>query len=390
MKLKPRNGAAQQRDRPLVLFAMEYVPKYRAPFYPLLKQRLSEDGIDLAISYGDPPASRQGRNDAGVIDFGDFRPNRFMHLRGREITMQAVPRQLKNADLVISQQEAGLTLNYLLALRSLRGHRLAFWGHGQDPNETTRSGPIEQIKRRLVQRSSWVFAYTTRSQRVFESLGMPSGRITVTNNALPPTLATGAVSSDVSELVAGFEQRSSRVGWLASSFDEGKRLDFLFEALEGVRSRMNESFEFVFMGDGSSGEGVRDFCAERSWAHYLGARHGADKAYVAHASHVMVMPGAVGLHVLDSFVHGTPLIASAEPSNSHELDYVKNDVNGIVLDRGASTSDYAASISALLSDSDRLDRLSEGARSSHGFYTMENMVDNFATGIVAALAAEPR
>jgi len=316
MKRKRWKRTAARRDRPLVLFAMEYVPKYRAPFYPLLKQRLSEDGIDLAISYGDPPASRQGRNDAGVIDFGEFRPNRFMHLRGREITMQAIPRQLRDADLVISQQEAGLTLNYLLALRSLRGHRLAFWGHGQDPNETTRSGFIEEIKRRLVQRSSWVFAYTSRSRHVFESLGMPADRITVTNNALPPKTVTGSVSSDVSALVAEINARSSRVGWMASSLDEGKRLDFLFEVLDGVRSSMNRSFEFVFMGDGSSGESVRAFCANRDWAHYLGARHGADKECVANASHVMIMPGAVGLHVLDSFVYGTPLIASAEPSNS--------------------------------------------------------------------------
>ena len=365
---------------------MEYVPAYRAPIYEHLAPLLDEAGIELRLFIGTPPPSRSGRKDAVVPKRAVFNASRFGSIRGRELTFQRLPREALSADLVVVQQEAGLVVNYLLALRSLFGYPFAVWGHGEDPNSSTRSEGIERVKRLVTRRAHWAFAYTDRSRRTFEAIGFQADRITVTNNSMSidTTFNSEEVSPDLAELIDEIEGRTRRVGWFVSSMDEGKRLPDLLEIVDDIRSEVAD-FEFVFVGEGSARSTVSEFCSERSWAHDLGSRREDDKAAIGAIARLMIMPAAVGLHVLDAFAFGTPLLTAVDPSNSHELDYLDDGVNGLLLPEGSTTGAFCQAAVDLLQDEARLNDMCAAAQSSADEYSIEAMTERFADGITAAI-----
>lgn len=368
---------------------MEYIPAYRAPIYEQLATLLAARNIELRICVGTPPPSRATRRDAVLPDNAVFRKSWFASVRGRELTFQQLPRAASSADLVIVQQEAGLVVNYLLVLRSFFGHPFAVWGHGEDPNSTTRSSGIESLKRMVSRRAHWAFAYTDRSRRVFESFGVSPDRITVTNNStmIDPYYDAGEVDPELLELLAQVKRRTDRIGWFVSSMDSGKRLPVLMGIVERVRNQIGD-FEFFFVGDGDARPHVTEFCRARPWAHDLGARRGPDKAAIGEAARLMIMPGAVGLHVLDAFAFGSPLVTAMDPSNSHEVDYLDNDVNGLLLPEGATEDDFSRAVVDILRDESRLGSMCLAAESGAKEFSLEAMTGRFAAGIVQALGME--
>ena len=100
----------------------------------------------------------------------------------------------------------------------------------------------------------------------------------------------------------------------------------------------------------------------------------------------MLNPGLVGLSVLDAFALGLPMVTCDLPYHSPEIEYLVDGENGLVLAADTSAAEYGDNVAALMNDSDRLNRLSAGALASAEQYTVEEMVDRFATGILTALA----
>jgi glycosyltransferase involved in cell wall biosynthesis len=101
------------------------------------------------------------------------------------------------------------------------------------------------------------------------------------------------------------------------------------------------------------------------------------------------MPGGVGLGVLDSFGLRVPLVTTAIPSHGPEIEYLRDGVNGLVVDGASDPSDYAADVVATLRDPELRERLRHGCAQSSAQYTVEAMVDNFADGVRRALCRPP-
>ena len=95
------------------------------------------------------------------------------------------------------------------------------------------------------------------------------------------------------------------------------------------------------------------------------------------------MPGLVGLGILDSFALGVPLITTDIPVHSPEIDYLENEINGIMTKHDV--VEYANAVVHLLSDQDKYQSIKSSALLSSEEYTIENMVNNFYNGILAAL-----
>ena len=187
--------------RPVVAFAMEWVPQYRVPFYQGLRDELADRNIGMRLIHGDPPNSRRQRNDSGALDWAEYVPNHFWTVRGLELTAQPVIRRLRGSDLVVLQQETGLLLNYLMLARSrLGGPLVGLWGHGHNFNPLEASAPAERVKAVVTTWADWAFAYTERSLEVFLSIGVDPAHITVVQNSAdiePLRNPTGEVSDDV-------------------------------------------------------------------------------------------------------------------------------------------------------------------------------------------------
>ena len=373
--------------RPLVKFAMEWVPSYRESFYTNLAPVLDERGIDMEVIHGAPPASRRARNDSVRPPWATYVENKEFALKGKEVTWQPVWRTARDADLVIVQQEAALPFTYVaLAHRRLGGPLVAMWGHGENFNPAEANASAEAIKRRSTPLADWFFAYTDRSAGVVEALGVPRERISVVNNSRTSDVLSEdatAVDPELSTLLADVKKRSSHIGWMASALNEWKRLPFLIDTLDHIRSRLPD-FEFFVLGKGAD-QTVEEAAATRPWLHALGARFAADKAAVGALAMVTIHPGLIGLHAIDSFAFETPMLTTEHSVHSHEFDYLVHEKNAIVLEEGASAADLGNAAVDVLSDLDRLEVLRKGCAISANTYTIDAMVERFADGIEGAL-----
>jgi len=374
---------------PNVTFAMEWVPQYRVPFYAALRQRLADNGVEMQLIHGDPPANRKGRRDHQSLPWAQVVPNRFFTVAGLGLTWQPVWRRLKQSELIVLQQETGLLINYPALMRSkLGGTPVALWGHGHNFNPEDASAPAEWVKSKVTRLADWIFAYTETSAEVFRSLGIDDARITVVQNSMEaaaPQPDAGPVSDEVAQLVSDVAGRSSRVGWIVSALDRWKRVPFLLEVLDATRARV-ENFEFFALGAGAEAEILAEAARTRPWLHVVGPVFGADKAAIGALAEVTIQPGLVGLHVIDTFATATPMITADISYHSHEASYLEPEINAVVLPAKASAEDFAASVAEVFEDDTRLASLRQHCRASAEVYTLEAMVERFAQGVISALA----
>jgi glycosyltransferase involved in cell wall biosynthesis len=295
------------------------------------------------------------------------------------------------ADLVIVTQEAKLLVNYLLhAWREVGRIRMAYWGHGAGFRRNRLSWITEWGKQGLASRVDWWFAYTEKSARALSAAGVARSRITVVNNAIDTrslVAARRAISDeDLETWRARLGVRSENVGVFVGGMYKEKRLDFLLQSCRRIREAVGD-FEVIFVGDGPEADRVRVEAGVEPWIHYLGPLFGEDKVGPLALGTVLLMPGLVGLAILDSFALEVPLVTTSVPYHSPEIDYLDDGVNGVVVPMSAGVDGYAGAVASLLSEPGRLTRLREGCRVSAGEYSVEHMAERFAGGVLAALAA---
>lgn len=382
---------ATRAPRPRVAIVYRIVPRYRQPFYDGLRNMLDERGIDLDLVYGQPTASDTAKADTVEPSWGRFVRSRIVRLGRRELHWQPILGTIADADLVIVEQASKLLVNYvLLAQQALGRRKVAFWGHGRNFQTDDVSAAGEWIKRLVSTRVHWWFAYNATSAQVVAQLGFPVERITNVKNAI-----------DTRELIAhadalGEEDRDRlrrqlglvgrHVGVYLGGMYPGKGLAFLLTACERVRASVPD-FEAVFIGAGVDQELVESAAARHDWLHYVGPRHGRDKALYAGLGQAMLMPRLVGLAVLDAFALGLPMVTTTAPGHGPEIEYLRDDVNGVVVTDGDDPDRYGAAVAALMLDDRRRERLREHCLAARDEYSIEEMVARFADGIEEALAS---
>ena len=96
-------------------------------------------------------------------------------------------------------------------------------------------------------------------------------------------------------------------------------------------------------------------------------------------------PGLLGLHILDAFSVGLPVVSTSNAQHGPEIAYLQNGVNGVLT--GDSVKEYADAVTHLLSDAVWWRSLSDNALTSSLDYTVEKMAEHFVDGLSRCLAA---
>ena len=364
---------------------------YRTDLFDRLRLACSNAGIDLVLVHGHATAAESSRKDTGTLAWALPVNNRSVRIAGKDILWQPLPAQARDSDLVVLMQENRLVSNYPWLFGWRRpATRVAFWGHGRNFQTSAPSGWRERWKRWTLTKVDWWFAYTDLARQAVLQVGYPAARVTVLNNAIDNTRFEGELAAIGDDVVAALRQQigavpGSTVGLYCGSLYPDKRLDLLLAACERVVAQRPD-FRLVVVGDGPSRD-VLQRAASKPWLHWAGALRGADKAAWFRASQLFLSPGAVGLHVLDSFVAGTPMITTTDALHGPEVAYLEHDVNGLIC--AGNPEDYAQTVLGLIADPQRLERLRRSGHASALHYTLDAMVRNFTDGVLACLR-QPR
>jgi glycosyltransferase involved in cell wall biosynthesis len=366
-----------------VLIIQEHLPHYRAVFFERLRADLEGHGILLELVYGAEADSRmlterlEWAQPVAITRLGSFRWHRLGWLA-------------EDADLIVVPQELKyLHCHWLLLKTRFTGQRFAYWGHGRNFQAKGENRFSTWIKEFVSKRVDWWFAYNDLSARIVEAMGYPAAAITSVGNAIDTLgLIRRREAVDLGELDAlktGLGIKTTNVALFSGAIYSEKRIGFLLEAAQLIRSKVPD-FTLLVIGEGPERNLVREASAASPWIHDLGPMRDDEKVPYWMLSSLLLMPGLVGLVIVDSFALGVPMVTTDYPFHSPEIDYLENGVNGVMVECGDSAERYAEVVTGLLLDAAETRRLAAGAERSALSHTVECMVENFSTGITRALA----
>jgi glycosyltransferase involved in cell wall biosynthesis len=366
-----------------VAIIQQYLVHYRVPFVNKLAAICKSQGVDLVYYYG-RDSSRHLLEE--IPECGVPIKVRLF----KSLTWQPVWEQTKTADLVIVEQAVKHLITYpLLVRRLLSSQKLAFWGHGRNFQARNPNSPAELLKRSISRHVDWWFAYNELSATVVSDLGFPKDRITSIQNTIDTkvlqTVRSGLEPNSLEQLKSSLSIHSDNVAIFTGGIYSDKRILFLLEACFLIRASVPD-FHLIVIGRGPDEDIVRQAAHEHSWIHFVGAKNDFDKIPYWALSKVSLMPGLVGLGILDSFALGVPIVTTNYPFHSPEIDYLRNGVNGIMVENWQDAGAYAQAVTELLLDESQRQRLIDAGKRDADFYTVDNMAANFAGGIMSALS----
>ena len=375
--------------KPKVAIIYSYIPQYRWRFYEILKDKLDQVGIELVLIYGQPSPKDALKKDAVDLHWGRKIHNKYFTVGRWVFCWQPVLSIIRDTDLVIVEMANKLLVNnFLLLQNSLGFKKVAFWGHGKNFQAKKTDRFSEWIKRILSTRVHWWFAYNNTSARVVEALGFPGERVTVVQNAIDTIQLKNELENLKPEQIEQIRRETGVTGnhiglYIGGMYPE-KRLDFLLDSLIYIREQISD-FEMVFIGSGIDASLIEDMAQKYPWIHYLGPKFNNEKVPYFAMSHLFLMPGLVGLAIIDCIAMGVPLITTNSALHSPEIEYLHSGENGVIVDSNGDSKIYAQSVINLLNNEKERLRLVEGCKVSSRQYSVENMADNFAKGIERAL-----
>lgn len=377
--------------RPRVLFLTAGLFQYRTRFHTVLRRTLADEEIDYCLAISPPKASDAQRNTFAELDF--VIPVRDIRVSAgsSELIYQRAARLIYEYDLVILTQESKFLLNFLLGLipRGLRPIS-ALFGHGRNfqADSTLVSQCGELMKRFITGRFDWWFAYNQLSVASMIAAGADPARITNVQNAFDTwelrEHLQAARRAKEHWLPQKGEFNNSHAGLFIGSLYPVKRIDFLLKAADLIKAR-EPRFSLIVAGDGPLRTIVHEAATTRPWLHAVGAVQGLQKADLLSQVKVLLMPGGVGLVVLDAFEAGLPLVTTENNLHGPEIEYLSDGLNGIITRPGDDVGAYADSVVMLLQDDEKRRQMSVNARNSAEAYSVEEMANRFAAGISKAL-----
>lgn len=360
----------------------EHIPHYRIPFYESLKDRCVKQMIDLEVIYS-PQAS------IAAIP-GDL--NWAKKVKSRKIcgfTFQQLPRSVWKGDLIIVPQETKYFMTYFLLLwYSVSRRKIGMWGHGRDFQTENSNSLKNKFKRWLSRRVDWWFAYNARSVEVVKDLGYPPDQITSVKNSINVTEIKNArdyVSDEqLDELRGSLGIKTENVAIFTGRFSEIKRTAFLLETAQLIRQKIPD-FHLILIGKGSLQNLVNEACNKNNWIHSVGVKNDEEKVPFWMISKLLLMPGAVGLVVLDTFALGVPMLTTDIPNHGPEIAYFKDGVHGIIVKRNDPVA-YAQGVVNLFRSPAQLASMKAACLAEGDEFSTELMASNFAKGINEVLS----
>ncbi|WP_441003640.1 glycosyltransferase family 4 protein [Pseudocolwellia agarivorans] len=365
------------------------LPHYRVPFFERLHEVLLENGVELQVICGHEKEGTVPKTVKIDAPWAIYMPVTYFNLFGAELVFQ-YPRlcDFKSGNVVIIEQANRLLINYVFYfLRALKIIKLGLWGHGKNFQATNKQSLKERFKRTYTTFSDWWFCYTTSGKKILNELGYEDNKITVVRNCVDVNELIDERNrlsqNELNELKSELNITTNNVAVYCGGMYTEKHIPFLLKACSNIQKITND-FNVIFIGNGPDDYLVKDFCETKVWAHYLGPISGVERVKYFAISKVTLMPGLVGLAVLDSFALQVPMITTDIPIHSPEIEYLESGVNGLIVEHDVNL--YAEKVCYLLNNNYELEILVSGCKDCIDIYSIEVMANNYANGVIKLLS----
>lgn len=356
---------------------------YRVPFYALIREILKEKGIKFNLIYGQGDSSEIKKQDTVDLPWATKIQNTYFPLK---LFWQPYLSLVKNADLLIIDQAFHSLSNYLAVIQARHcKQKIAFWGFSRNyrvPCNSFRN----IIKKIYNMKCDWWFCYTENEKKNIEKNGFPPNCITSLQNSID-TRTLMQISATISPEDIETLRNKENIGkgpvaiYCGGIYKE-KRIDFLLQACRRIRERI-PTFELIIIGAGADVHEIIDEVNQHNWIHYAGPRFGREKTLYFKMADIFLLPGLVGLAILDSFVMGVPLITMKNASHGPEIEYLINGENGLMTEDSQNV--YVEEVVRVLNNQTMLKSMKIKCVESVKLYTIENMVQNFIKGVCSCL-----
>lgn len=367
------------------------ISHYRIPFYNALDLLRPKDW-SFEVVYDSSEREKKtffGDDvDSSIFNFPTLRANTYsLASRTRTISYQTFLLKARKFDLIIVEDAINNLTYPLCHLYKLNGTRIAYWGLGKD-RKIDKHSPltylIEKFKLLLNRFADGYFAYTSGVKSYLVERGIQENRIFTVNNTLDINRHHEAfmkIKGDRDEIRSEFGLSKKKVLLFVSTFKKSKRADFLLNAFS-ILQRMDSNFHLLLVGSGGE-KYIEDDIRNVS---YFGSITDEKKlAPIFVASDIFAYPGQVGLAPLQALCYNLPVMAiESHYYHGPEIEYL-SDRNSIVLPEGTSPEQYAMAITDLMKGQNKFVNLKSGVWPSIQHLTIENMANNFITGINSIL-----
>lgn len=373
-----------------ILIIEAQIKQYRKPFYDGLYNKLREDGIQLRVAYSNPTPLENLKNDNCELpeDYG-IKVKGYW-IANERILFQPLFREIVKADLVIIDHANKFLINHLLLpLSVFKLKKVAFWGLGENL-QAGRSEFSEWYKRLTLNWVDWWFAYTAGTATYLQEQGVPAEKITAVQNSIDTREIQNCARKIDESAKTQFRTRlgigpSEPVGIFVGMLHKVKSVPFLIYVGKLIREKI-ANFKLIVVGGGPDEIAIKQLAQQDSWVRFVGPKFGEEKARLLCIADLFLLPGRVGLAVLDGFAAGLPLVATRLPIHGPEMEYLQSGHNGLLTEHDPEL--YAKAVIDLLLCPQKLEQLREGASLSAQLFSIEAMVENFRNGIKRCLGCK--
>jgi glycosyltransferase involved in cell wall biosynthesis len=354
--------------KPTVLVLQKRVPAYRVSFFQALAAELGSRDLELHVA----SSSAVPRPD----ELG-FRHHHALTSLGGLSALETIKRERPTA-LVLPHSARFAPLATITRVVHGSRQRQLLWGMGiarryTAESESDRRPVAEAIRRRMLLTSDHYLSYTAVSTANVAAAGYDAARITTLNNAVD-ALATP-------QEVETAQRVPLQVLFVASLVEDKEPLAAV--AIVDQLRLLTPGTTLRIVGDGPLRPMCEKAASGREWVHYHGPQRGQDLRDLALSSDIAIIPGRVGLAVLEMASAGLPMATFAVSQHGAEIAYLKDGINGLLLNTKIRAA--AEQLAALLTDRPTLERMRSAALITAGKYTIRNMAVNFADGVTASL-----
>lgn len=361
-----------------------YVPRYRLEFFQRLFDSLHHSQIDMTVLSSPPTGEMAARGDsAGLTPWIHTYDLRNLALGRRQLSLSSAFSDWKRADAVIAPAQ-GSHFGTWRALWRRDGRRVGLWGHID--NYVSPAHPVDvRLEQWQLRHADHVFAYTPTGSAFAIRQGAESSRVTTVMNTFDTT--------ELTQHLASIAQKEHQA-WLSThaiapgpavaylgALDSTKRIDFLRDALDELWRRRPD-VQVLVAGRGSQ-ERLLDRAAGRGQVKLLGTADSRAKAHMSLRSAALISAGRIGLVAVDALAMRLPLIAAPFDFSAPESEYLVEGRD--VFTTGPSVADFTDTVIATADQG----VTAFGDRMPSPFPSIDEMVSNFAKGVVKMFEAPP-